>query len=162
MSHSSRQEVTAADELLTIGQVSERTGVARSALHYYEQLGLVGSLRTAGNQRRYPRHMIRRITLISVGRNLGIALEDIARALEPVPLDRRPSEADWQRASQAWVKILEQRRRAIEELETRLTGCIGCGCLSMQACQLLNPQDELATEGVGPRRLAAQEPGVCD
>lgn len=136
--------------------MSERTGVARSALHYYEQLGLVGSLRTAGRQRRYARHMIRRITLISVGRNLGIPLADIARALEPVPLDHRPSEEDWQRASQEWIKVLEQRRKTIEQLEQRLTGCIGCGCLSLQACHLLNPSDQLATEGNGARRLAEE------
>ncbi|WP_431709479.1 redox-sensitive transcriptional activator SoxR [Glutamicibacter uratoxydans] len=139
--------------MLSIGQISERTGVARSALHYYEELGLVGSLRTAGNQRRYPRHMIRRITLISVGRNLGIPLADIARALEPVPLDHRPSEADWQRASQEWISILEARRKTIEQLEQRLTGCIGCGCLSLEACHLLNPRDQLAQEGFGARRL---------
>lgn len=138
---------------MTIGQVSERTGVARSALHYYEELGLVGSLRTPGKQRRYARHMIRRITLISVGRNLGISLTDIARALEPVPLDHRPSEEDWQRASQAWIKVLEQRRKSIEQLEQRLTGCIGCGCLSLEVCHLLNPSDQLAQDGIGARRL---------
>lgn len=143
----------AAEELLSIGQISARTGVARSALHYYEELGLVGSLRSAGNQRRYPRHMIRRITLISVGRNLGIPLADISKALEPVPLDHRPSESDWQRASREWKKVLERRRRAIEQLEQQLTGCIGCGCLSMEACHLLNPSDQLAEDGMGARRL---------
>lgn len=153
MSPGASQPDTVAEELLTIGQISQRTGVARSALHYYEELGLVGSLRTSGNQRRYPRHMIRRITLISVGRNLGIALADIARALQPVPLDRRPTEDDWQRASQEWMKVLEERRRAIEQLEQRLTGCIGCGCLSLDACHLLNPSDELAQQGVGAQRL---------
>lgn len=140
-------------ELLSIGQVSERAGVARSALHFYEEIGLIFSYRTGGNQRRYPRHILRRISLISVGRKLGISLDDIKKALEPVPMDTVPSEADWQRASEQWKQVLEARRRAIEELEDRLMGCIGCGCLSMQACELLNPHDELAQEGAGARRL---------
>jgi len=146
-----------AEELLSIGQVSDRTGVARSALHYYEELGLIGSLRTAGNQRRYPRHLLRRISLITVGRQLGIALIDIKDALAPVPMDRLPSEEDWIRATAQWKRVLETRRRAIEELENRLMGCIGCGCLSMQACNLLNPEDQLSRQGVGARRLDADE-----
>lgn len=140
-------------ELLSIGVVSARTGVAHSALHYYEQLGLIASQRTAGNQRRYPRHMIRRISLISVGSKLGIPLSDIKRALEPVPMDSLPSEDDWLRATSEWKRVLEARRKAIEELENRLMGCIGCGCLSMQACTLINPHDTLADSGAGARRL---------
>ena len=141
------------EELLTIGAVSERTGVAKSALHYYEQLGLITSFRTSGNQRRYPRHMLRRISLITVGSKLGIPLSDIKQALEPVPMDAQPSEADWVRATDEWKKVLEARRKAIEELEERLMGCIGCGCLSMKACTLINPDDALAQEGSGARRL---------
>ncbi|MFR0637984.1 redox-sensitive transcriptional activator SoxR [Arthrobacter sp. LS16] len=144
-------------ELLSIGSVSERTGVARSALHYYEDVGLIASLRSAGNQRRYPRHMLRRISLITVGSKLGIPLSDIKRALEPVPMNTMPSEADWLRATAEWKRVLEARRRAIEELEDRLMGCIGCGCLSMQACTLLNPDDALAQEGSGARRLEAAD-----
>lgn len=144
-------------ELLSIGSVSERTGVARSALHYYEDVGLIASLRSAGNQRRYPRHMLRRISLITVGSKLGIPLSDIKRALEPVPMGTMPSEADWLRATAEWKRVLEARRRAIEELEDRLMGCIGCGCLSMQACTLLNPDDALAREGSGARRLEAAD-----
>ncbi|GAA2946571.1 redox-sensitive transcriptional activator SoxR [Glutamicibacter bergerei] len=140
-------------ELLGIGQVSERTGVAKSALHYYEDIGLIHSTRSTGNQRRYPRHMLRRISLISVGSKLGIPLADIGHALEPVPMDTIPSEADWKRASTEWKRVLEHRRRAIEELEDRLMGCIGCGCLSMEACSLLNPEDALASQGAGARRL---------
>ncbi|MFJ2620017.1 redox-sensitive transcriptional activator SoxR [Glutamicibacter sp. NPDC087344] len=145
------------EELLSIGSVSERTGVARSALHYYEDLGLISSSRTAGNQRRYPRHMLRRISLISVGSKLGIPLHDIKHALEPVPMNTMPSENDWLRATAEWKRVLEARRRAIEELEDRLMGCIGCGCLSMKACKLLNPDDELAQEGAGARRLEAAD-----
>lgn len=146
----------AAVQLLSVGEVSRRTGVAASALHYYEQLGLIAAVRTAGNQRRYFRHMIRRITLISVAKTLGIPLADVGTALAGVPMETAPSHDDWQRASRRWKKILEVRRRAIEELETQLVGCIGCGCLSMKACRLLNPNDELAREGAGPRRLTRQ------
>ena len=146
---------TLGSELLSIGIVSARTGVAHSALHYYEQLGLIASQRTSGNQRRYPRHMIRRISLISVGSRLGIPLADIKRALEPVPMESLPSEEDWLRATAEWKRVLEARRRAIEELENRLMGCIGCGCLSMQACSLINPHDALAESGTGARRLEA-------
>lgn len=145
----------AADELLGIGEVSARTGVARSALHYYEEIGLIAPVRTAGNQRRYPRHMLRRISLVTVGRRLGISLEDIRTALDTVPMDRRPSDEDWQRASTEWMRVLELRRAAIIELEEQLTGCIGCGCLSMKACGLVNPDDALGEHGAGARRLEA-------
>ncbi|ASK65844.1 redox-sensitive transcriptional activator SoxR [Brachybacterium avium] len=141
------------DELLTIGEMSRRTGVAASALRYYEELGLVGSVRTGGNQRRYPRHMLRRVSLISVAKRLGMPLSDVKDAFGEVPMESTPSHADWQRASRRWKKTLEERRRAIERLEHELTGCIGCGCLSLKACALLNPDDALAATGAGPRRL---------
>lgn len=141
--------------LLTIGEVSERTGVAASALRYYEELGLIASTRTAGNQRRYARHMLRRVSLITVAKKLGIPLADLQEAFEGIPLDERPSNDDWLRASQRWVRVLEKRRQAIERLEAELTGCIGCGCLSMTTCALLNPGDALAETGVGARRLEA-------
>ena len=141
------------EQLLSIGEVSRRTGVAVSALHYYERLGLIASTRSSGNQRRYRRHMLRRITLISVGKRLGVPLSDVQASLRSVPLDSTPSHADWQRASREWKKGLEERRRAIEQLEHELTGCIGCGCLSMKACWLLNPEDALGDEGAGARRL---------
>lgn len=150
-------DASSPDELLSVGEVSHRTGVAVSALHYYEKLGLIGSTRTAGNQRRYPRHMIRRITLISVAKRLGIPLADVQATFESVPLDSTPSQTDWQRASREWKKVLERRRRAIEELENQLVGCIGCGCLSMKACRLLNPDDKLGLEGAGPRRLPVDD-----
>ncbi|MGW9113454.1 redox-sensitive transcriptional activator SoxR [Microbacterium sp. NPDC055683] len=143
--------------MLTVGEVSRRTGVAVSALHYYERLGLIASSRTAGNQRRYRRHMIRRVTLISVAKRLGIPLADVGAALRDVPLDRTPTQADWQRASGEWKRVLERRRQAIERLEHALTGCIGCGCLSMTACRLLNPDDALG--GVGARRLGIEDDG---
>ena len=143
----------APEELLTIGEMGRRTGVAVSALRYYESLGLIASVRTTGNQRRFPRHMLRRVSLISVAKNLGIPLADVQEAFASVPLDRTPSHQDWQRASRAWKRHLEERRRGIERLEYELTGCIGCGCLSMKACALLNPDDALAATGAGARRL---------
>lgn len=141
------------DELLTIGEMSRRTGVAPSALRYYEELGLVGAVRTAGNQRRYARHMLRRVSLVSVAKRLGMPLSDVQEAFGDVPMDSTPSHAEWQRASRRWKRMLEERRRAIERLEHELTGCIGCGCLSLKACALLNPDDALAATGAGPRRL---------
>lgn len=137
--------------------MSRRTGVAPSALRFYESLGLIAATRTSGNQRRYPRHMLRRVSLISVGKRLGIPLADVQSAFEDVPLDTTPSHEDWQRASRRWRRQLEERRLRIEKLERELMGCIGCGCLSMRACRLLNPDDALGSDGVGPRRLDATE-----
>lgn len=143
-----------AGECLTIGEMSRRTGVAVSALRYYEELGLIASVRNAGNQRRYARHMLRRVSLVAMARQLGIPLRSVGEAFESVPLDRAPSHKEWQRASRRWKKDLERRRRGIERLEKELTGCIGCGCLSLKACALLNPGDALGAAGTGPRRLA--------
>jgi MerR family redox-sensitive transcriptional activator SoxR len=140
-------------EHLTIGELSQRSGVAASALRYYEQLGLIASERSAGNQRRYPRHMLRRVSLVAVAKRLGIPLADVQTALSLVPLDRVPSQSDWQRASRVWKITLEERRRALERLERELTGCIGCGCLSLRSCALLNPEDALGADGPGARRL---------
>ncbi|MFB4354607.1 redox-sensitive transcriptional activator SoxR [Microbacterium sp. LS_15] len=143
----------AADEPLTIGEMSRRTGVAPSALHFYESLGLIASTRTPGNQRRYARHMLRRVSLITVAKRLGIPLSDVQEAFADVPLTQTPSHDDWQRASRRWKRELEKRREGIERLERELTGCIGCGCLSMKACGLLNPDDALGSQGAGPQRL---------
>lgn len=144
----------APDELLSIGEMSRRTGVAPSALHFYEKLGLIASTRTEGNQRRYARHMLRRVSLITVAKRLGIPLSGVQEAFADVPLTATPSHTDWQRASRRWKRELEKRREGIERLERELTGCIGCGCLSMKACALLNPDDELGEHGTGPLRLA--------
>lgn len=141
------------DELLSIGEMSQRTGAAVSALRYYEELGLIASTRSAGNQRQFPRHMLRRVSLVMVAKRLGIALTDVAEAFATVPLDRTPSHKEWQRASRAWKQDIQERRRSLERLEQELTGCIGCGCLSMKACALLNPDDELGETGSGALRL---------
>jgi MerR family redox-sensitive transcriptional activator SoxR len=140
-------------ELLTVCEMTRRTGVAASALRFYEDLGLIAAERTAGNQRRYARHMLRRVSLITVAKRLGIPLADVQATFDDVPLDRPPSHADWQRASRRWKRLLEERRQGIERLERELTGCIGCGCLSMKACGLLNPDDALGDRGSGPRRV---------
>lgn len=141
-------------ELLSIGETSRRTGTAVSALRYYEDLGLIASVRTSGNHRLYARHMLRRVSLISVAKNLGIPLKSVQDAFRSVPLDRAPTHKEWQVASRRWKQELEQRRRGLERLESELTSCIGCGCLSMKACTLLNPDDALGTTGQGARRLS--------
>lgn len=141
------------DDSLSIGEVSARTGVAKSALHYYEQLGLISAHRTLGNQRRYARHMVRRISLVVVAKKLGIPLTDVQEAFADLPHDERPSAADWHRVSRVWRRTLQRRREQLERLEQTLNSCIGCGCLSMTSCSLLNPNDELAASGPGPQRI---------
>jgi MerR family redox-sensitive transcriptional activator SoxR len=143
------------DDLLTVGEVSRRTGVAVSALHYYEQLGLIESSRTAGNQRRYPRFMIRRISLVLVAKRLGISLADVAEVFTTLPMEQMPDAHDWHRLSRRWQAQLEAKKRELENLQRELTGCMGCGCLSMKACYLLNPEDVCGTTGAGPRRVTA-------
>lgn len=140
-------------DLLSVGEVSRRTGVAVSALHFYEAQGLIHSHRTAGNQRRYPRHMIRRISLIQVAKRLGIPLRGVAEVFAELPADRRPTKREWERIARHWSADLELRRAALDRLQEELTSCIGCGCISMSSCRLLNPSDELAEQGPGPHRL---------
>ena len=114
------QPAHAADDYLTIGEMTRRTGVAASALHFYETLGLIASTRTPGNQRRYPRHMLRRVSLVSVAKRLGIPLSDVQGAFADVPLTETPTHEDWQRASRRWKRALEKRREGIERLEREL------------------------------------------
>ncbi|MEU0490513.1 redox-sensitive transcriptional activator SoxR [Nocardiopsis sp. NPDC006139] len=147
------------DDHLTIGEVIRRTGVSASALHFYERKGLIFSERGGANQRVFPRHMLRRISLVIVAKRLRIPLSDVAEVFAGLPVDRAPTHKDWQRVSRRWKKQLEERRRVIERLEQELTGCIGCGCLSMKACLLLNPDDALGGRGPGPVRL--QQPDAA-
>jgi MerR family redox-sensitive transcriptional activator SoxR len=144
------------DDTLAVGEVSRRTGVPVSALHFYEREGLIVSTRSVGNQRRYARHMLRRISLIVVAKRLGIPLGELAEVVATVPLDRPPTTEEWRRMSRAWKVQLEERRRTIEKLERDLAGCIGCGCLSLKACALLNPDDVLGEDGAGPVRLSPE------
>ena len=138
---------------LTIGEVSTRSGVAPSALRFYERRGLIASARTDGNQRRYQRAVLRRIAFIQAGRAAGISLEQIGGALETLPRNRTPSRRDWERLSNRWREDLDARIETLQALRERLTTCIGCGCLSIDKCELLNPDDEAAAAGPGAHYL---------
>jgi MerR family redox-sensitive transcriptional activator SoxR len=138
---------------LTIGETAARSGVAPSALRFYEQKGLIASSRTNGNQRRYERATLRRIALVQAGKAAGIPLEEIRAALATLPEGRTPSKRDWERLSRRWRDDLDQRIATLQGLRGRLTTCIGCGCLSLRTCQLLNPEDEAAESGAGARYL---------
>lgn len=147
------QEQASPDDFLTVGEVLARTGVAASALRFYEGKGLISAERTSGNQRLYRRHMLRRISLILVAKRLGIPLASVAEIFATLPPGSAPRQEDWQRVAQAWKGELESRRRYIVTLEHQLVSCIGCGCLSMRSCELLNPGDGLGRRGPGPVRL---------
>lgn len=138
---------------LSVGEVARRSGVAVSALHFYEAKGLIWSARNRGNQRRYGRGVLRRIAVIKVAQKAGIPLATIAQALASLPDKTAPSRADWRKLSSAWRKDLDSRIRSLMELRDRLDDCIGCGCLSTTACPLRNPDDALAKKGAGPRLL---------
>ncbi|MET0928739.1 MAG: redox-sensitive transcriptional activator SoxR [Aeromicrobium sp.] len=138
---------------LTPGEVAARTGAAVSALHFYEREGLIESHRTAGNQRRYHRDVLRRIAFIRVSQSLGISLARIREALATLPGDRVPTRADWAALSRTWRSDLDARIDQLQRLRDDLDGCIGCGCLSLKTCALYNTDDRLAAEGPGPRRL---------
>ncbi|GII26003.1 redox-sensitive transcriptional activator SoxR [Planosporangium mesophilum] len=140
-------------DLLTIGELSARSGVAPSALRYYERLGLISSTRTGGNQRRYERSMLRRVAFIRVSAQVGVPLEEIGAALADLPAGRTPTRTDWTRLSRAWRSRLDEQIALMERLRDRLDGCIGCGCLSLKTCGLYNHGDELAEQGPGPVRL---------
>jgi MerR family redox-sensitive transcriptional activator SoxR len=145
--------IPAAVSELTIGQLSARSGVAISALRFYEDQGLIASRRTAGNQRRYPRAMLRRVAFIRASQRVGIPLGRIKDALAGLPANRTPTPADWARLSGQWRADLDDRIDQLERLRDRLTGCIGCGCLSLASCRLVNPDDRLAANGPGPANL---------
>ncbi|CAM3071215.1 redox-sensitive transcriptional activator SoxR [Tsukamurella hominis] len=137
----------------SVGQLSARSGVAVSALHFYEREGLISARRTSGNQRRYPREMLRRVAFIRISHRVGIPLATIRDALAELPDGRTPTKADWERLSRHWHDDLSHRIDELTRLRDNLTDCIGCGCLSMASCALANPHDALATTGTGPRRV---------
>ncbi|HEX4359973.1 MAG TPA: redox-sensitive transcriptional activator SoxR [Pseudonocardia sp.] len=143
---------------LTVGQLAERSGVAVSALHFYERQELIISRRTSGNQRRYRRDTLRRVALIRVAQRVGIPLAEVRAALAELPDNRTPNRADWERLSQRWHDELEERIRNLQQLRDSFTNCIGCGCLSLDRCRLTNPYDTLSTHGPGPRRLLERGP----
>lgn len=138
---------------LSVGEVAQRSGVAVSALHFYEREGLIQSWRSSGNQRRYARGVLRRVALIKTAQRLGIPLARIAEALAVLPSDRAPTAADWRRLSMAWREELEARIATMLALRDQLDSCIGCGCLSLDECPLRNPDDQLGYAGSGPRLL---------
>jgi MerR family redox-sensitive transcriptional activator SoxR len=139
--------------VLTIGELSRRSGLAHSALRFYEANGLIHAVRTDGNQRRYERATLRRIAFVQAGRAAGIPLAEIRAALDTLPTGRAPTRRDWERLSRRWRGDLEERIATLTALRDRLTTCIGCGCLSIDACGLLNPGDEAAAAGPGARYL---------
>jgi MerR family redox-sensitive transcriptional activator SoxR len=147
---------------LTVGQVAQRSGVAISALHFYERNGLISSIRTSGNQRRYHRDTLRRVAFIRASQNVGMSLAVIRAALEELPSERTPTRADWARLSDQWRTELDSRIAQLQALRSQLAECIGCGCLSLRGCDLTNPRDVLAREGSGARRLLAAEKELLD
>lgn len=138
---------------LTVGELAARSGVAVSALHFFERQGLLTSTRTSGNQRRYPREALRRVAFVRVAQRAGIPLKEVAAALATLPQGRVPTAEDWAALSQQWQARLDERIRVLQALRDDLSGCIGCGCLSLARCVLLNPDDVLGAEGPGPRTL---------
>ncbi|MFI7423590.1 redox-sensitive transcriptional activator SoxR [Nonomuraea sp. NPDC049684] len=148
---------------LTVGQLAERSGVAVSALHFYETKGLIASRRTAGNQRRYHRDTLRRVAFIRLSQRLGIPLATIKDALSELPDGRTPNREDWARLSAAWRGELDDRIEQLQRLRDDLTDCIGCGCLSLDRCPVANPHDRLGEEGPGARRMDTRlsPPKVC-
>lgn len=138
-------------QTLSIGALGERAGVAPSALRYYEDQGLIRSDRTEAGHRRYPRATLRRVAFIRVAQQLGLSLEEIRSALASLPDSRTPTEQDWSRLAESWRPRLDAQIALLERLRDRLDGCIGCGCLSLGTCRLLNPGDDVAERGPGPR-----------
>ena len=143
---------------LSIGELAHRSGVAASALRYYESLGLIRADRSGGNQRRYHRGELRRVAFIRIAQTVGLSLDEIAAALATLPSSRTPTKADWARLSAAWQSRLDDQIALLERLRDRLTSCIGCGCLSLQHCRIANPEDALAAQGPGPHHLLPPPP----
>ena len=142
-------------DLLTVSDVSRRSGFAPSALRFYEREGLVRATRTSGNQRRYERNVLRRLAFIRAARNVGLSLDEVAAALATLPDGRTPTRADWARLSRSWRHRLDDQIRALQRLRDGLDSCIGCGCLSLKTCAMQNPSDVAATRGPGAAYLPA-------
>lgn len=146
-----RASVLGVEPELTIGALAERTGVPHSALRFYEDRNLIHAERSSGGQRRYPRDVIRRVSFIRIAQQVGLSLDEIRDAMASLPDNRTPNTHDWEALARSWQPRLDAQIALLERLRDRLTGCIGCGCLSLRACQLSNPGDEAASHGPGPR-----------
>jgi MerR family redox-sensitive transcriptional activator SoxR len=147
------------DDILTIAEVARRSGVAASALRFYEQRGLIRAERTGSGHRRFSRAVLRRVAFIVFAQTIGLSLEEIGVELARLPHNRVPERADWARLSSSWTKRVDERIAELERLKAGLTGCIGCGCLSLKQCQLANPQDRAGQAGPGPRYWIRAAPG---
>ena len=146
-------------DVLTIGEISRRSGVAASALRFYEEKGLITSEREGTGHRRYPRPVLRRIAFIVFAQRIGLTLEEIGHELAKLPPHRAPTRRDWSRLSQTWTSRIDRRIAELQRLRAGLTECIGCGCLSLERCQLSNPGDRAARNGPGPRYWVGDRPG---
>ena len=145
-------------ELLTIGEVARRSGVAASALRFYEERGLIASERAGSGHRRYPRSVLRRVAFVVFAQRIGLTLDEIGTELAKLPPDRAPTRRDWSRLSSGWSARIDDRIAELERLKAGLTECIGCGCLSLERCQLSNPRDRAASLGPGPRYWIGDRP----
>ena len=150
------------DDQFTIGHVAARTGVATSALRFYEERGLISSVRTEGNQRRYARDVIRIVSVIRAAQELGISLNEVGRALASLPKGRTPTSSDWAQMSSGWRDSLDRRIRKLHALRDDLDQCIGCGFLTLESCRILNPADRAAETGTGPQYLANDRPASSE
>ena len=143
---------------LSIGEVATRSGMQTSAIRYYESIGLVTSERTEGNHRVYLRHVLRRLAFIRAAQRVGLSLEEITAALSTLPVERAPNKSEWAKLSRSWRGRLDERIAELERLRDDLTGCIGCGCLSLATCRLYNPEDAASANGEGARYLLGDDP----
>ena len=143
---------------LTIGELAKRSGVATSALRFYEERGLITAQRTSFGHRRYERPVIRRVAFIVFAQKIGLTLDEIAAELAKLPADRAPNKRDWEKLSSAWTTRIDDRIAELERLKDGLTDCIGCGCLSFEECKLTNPEDRLGMRGPGPRVWLGDRP----
>ena len=147
---------------ITIGVLAQRAGIPASALRYYEDQGLIRGSRSAGNQRRYPKEVLRRVAFIRIAQSVGLSLEQIRAALATLPEQRTPTVADWARLSRQWQPLIQDRIDALTRMRDQLSACIGCGCLSLKTCRLYNPDDAAARLGTGPRYLLGNRPADLD
>jgi len=149
-------------DLLTIGEIAQRAGVATSAIRYYEERGLLSSTRTSGGQRRFPREAIRRIAFVTAAQRVGRSLDEIGVTLAELPDERTPDSGDWERIASTWRPRLDQQIEALVALRDQLDSCIGCGCLSLGRCAIYNPNDRAATLGAGARYLLGDTAADAD